>query len=205
MNWGWRYDLMVWFFDTLVFRGRLKQLRRKTIELAQLHSGDAVLDVGCGTGTLAIMAKERVGTTGRVCGIDPGAQQIARARSKVTGPNRAVDFQVGVIERLAFADASFDAVTSTMMMHHMPDDLKRQGLAEILRVLKPGGRLAIADFNRPEHEPGQQKKFGAGEMGLQDLATLVKEAGFSQVETGDIQLPHLPGIPGAGFVSACKS
>jgi ubiquinone/menaquinone biosynthesis C-methylase UbiE len=205
MNWGWRYDLMVWFFDTLVFRGRLKQLRRKTIELAQLHSGDAVLDVGCGTGTLAIMAKERVGTTGRVCGIDPGAQQIARARSKVTGPNRAVDFQVGVIERLAFADASFDAVTSTMMMHHLPDDLKRQGLAEILRVLKPGGRLAIADFNRPEHEPGQQKKFGAGEMGLQDLATLVKEAGFSQVETGDIQLPHLPGIPGAGFVSACKS
>jgi ubiquinone/menaquinone biosynthesis C-methylase UbiE len=205
MNWGWRYDLMVWFFDAIVFRGRLKQLRRKTIELAQLHSGDAVLDVGCGTGTLAIMEKERVGATGRVCGIDPGPQQIAHARSKVTGPHRAIDFQVGVIERLDFADASFDAVTSTMMMHHLPDDLKRQGLSEILRVLKPGGRLAIADFKRPEHEPGQSKKFGAGEMGLQDLAALVKEAGFSQVETDDIPLPHLPGIPGAGFVSARKS
>src|SRR5690242_10525916 len=208
MNWGWRYDLMVWFFDTLVFRGRLKNLRKKTIELAQLHNGDSVLDVGCGTGTLALIAKERVGPTGRVCGIDPGPQQIARARSKVTGPNRAVDFQIGVIERLAFADASFDAVLSTIMMHHLSDDLKRQGLAEILRVLKPGGRLAIADFKRPERESGQSsqsKKFGAGEMGLQDLAALVQEVGFSHVETGDIPLPHLPGIPGAGFVGARKS
>ncbi|GHO98052.1 hypothetical protein KSF_081000 [Reticulibacter mediterranei] len=211
MNWGWRYDLMVWFSDALLFRGRLKHLRAKTIELAQLHSGDAVLDVGCGTGTLAIMAKERVGATGRVCGIDPGPQQIARARSKVTGPNRAIDFQIGVIEQLAFADASFDAVTSTMMMHHLPDDLKRQGLAEILRVLKPGGRLVIADFKRPEHETSQSiqsnqsKKFGAGEMGLQDLSVLVQETGFSHIETGDIPLPHLPGIPGAGFVEARKS
>jgi ubiquinone/menaquinone biosynthesis C-methylase UbiE len=205
MNLGWRYDLMVWAFDTLLFGGKLRKMRQRTINLAHLEPGEAVLDVGCGTGTLALEAYPRVGATGRVCGIDPGPQQIARARSKAARAGLPAEFQVGVIERLPFTDHAFDVVFSTLMMHHLSDDLKRQGLAEIARVLKPGGRLVIADFKRPEKGNDQPARFGAGETGIQDLAAFVKEAGFSEVETGDIPLVRIMGIPGAGFVRAHTS
>jgi ubiquinone/menaquinone biosynthesis C-methylase UbiE len=82
MNLGWRYDLLVWFLDTFLLRGTLRKLPQTTADLAQLEAGEAVLDVGCGTGALAMVACKRVGATGRVCGIDPGSKQVARARSK---------------------------------------------------------------------------------------------------------------------------
>src|SRR5437762_7195062 len=148
MNWGWRYDLMVWFFDTLIFHGQLQALRTRTADLAQLQRGEAVLDVGCGTGTLALKAYERVGETGRVSGIDPGQRQIARARSKAARRSFPIDFQIGVIEQLAFPDQSFDVVLSTLMMHHLSVSLKAQGLADIAWVLKLCVRLIIADFKR---------------------------------------------------------
>ncbi len=202
MNLGWRYDLMVWFFDTFVLRGRLRKLRLRTADLAQLQPGEAVLDVGCGTGALALEAYKRVGATGRVCGIDPGPQQVARARSKAERASLPIDFQIGVIEQLAFPDQSFDVVLSTLMMHHLPDDLKRLGLAEMARVLKPGGRLVIVDFKHAEEQQGQPAQLGAGSLGLQDLPRLLKEAGFSQMENGEIPFPRLMGFEGAGFVRA---
>jgi ubiquinone/menaquinone biosynthesis C-methylase UbiE len=205
MNWGWRYDLMVWFFDTLILRGKLQELRHRTIDLTQLQRGETVLDVGCGTGTLALEAYARVGATGRVSGIDPGPQQIARARSKAARRGLPIDFQLGVIERLPFPDQSFDVVLSTLMMHHLPDDLKRLGLSEIARVLKPEGRLVVADFKRLEKQQGQPAQIGAGGVGIQDLPALMNDAGFSQTETGEIRFPRFPGISGAGFVKARKS
>lgn len=95
---------------------------------------------------------------------------------------------------------------STIMMHHLPDILKRQGLAEIARVLKPGGRLVIADFKRPEECPAQPVRLGAGGSRIQDLVALVKEAGFLRVETEDMQLPRFPAHTAgfAGFVRANK-
>jgi len=203
MNMGWRYDLMVWFFDTFLLRGKLQKLRQRTIDLAQLQSGEAVLDVGCGTGTLAMEAYRRVGATGHVYGIDPGSSQIARAQAKARRAGLSINFQVGVIEQLAFPDQSLDVVLSTLMMHHLPDDLKRLGLAEIARVLKPGGRLMIVDFKRVEKQRGQTARIGAGEIGLQDLPRLLEEAGFSQVESGEMTFPRLMGFEGAGFVRAC--
>src|SRR6266699_7257588 len=146
LNGGWRYDLMGWFIDTFVFRGQWRELRQRTATLAQLQSGEQVLDVGCGTGTLAMEVARRVGSTGRVAGVDPSTQQIARARAKAARRHVPIDFQIGVIEHLAFPDQTFNVVLSTLMMHHLPADVKRQGLAEIARVLKPGGRLIIADF-----------------------------------------------------------
>ncbi len=203
---GWRYDLGEWFFDTFLFRGKLRELRQRTIDLADIQSGEQVLDVGCGTGTLAMKVVPRVGTTGRVFGIDPGTQQIARARLKAARNSLPVEFQVGVIEQLNFPDQSFDVVMSTIMMHHLSDSLKRQGLAEIYRVLKPGGRLVIADFKRPEERSSQPVRFGAGGSRIEDLATLIKNAGFSQVETEEMQLPRFPAHTAgfAGFVRGKK-
>jgi ubiquinone/menaquinone biosynthesis C-methylase UbiE len=202
---GWRYDLHGWFFDTCLFRGKGRELRQRTLTLAHLQPGERVLDVGCGTGTLAIEAKLRVGSAGRVCGIDPGKEQIARARAKAARRQVPVEFQVGVIEQLAFPDQTFDVVLSTLMMHHLPASLKRQGLAEIARVLKVGGRLVIVDFKRKQERAGQAARFHAGGSGLHELAALVSEAGFSQVEIAELRPPRFSAFPGAGFVSAYKS
>ncbi len=190
LNWGWFYDLITWLLAYLVFGGSEQALRQMTADLAQLQPGETVLDVGCGTGTLALEAYERVGATGRVCGIDPAPQQITRARRKAARRGLPIDFQAGVIEQLTFPDQSFDAVLSTLMMHHLPDDLKRQGLAEIARVLKPGGRLLVLDMKGPA---------GPWKSSMQDQPALMKEAGFSQVETGETR------FRGLGFALGRKS
>jgi len=190
LNWGWFYDLITWLLAYLVFGGSEQALRQMTADLAQLQPGETVLDVGCGTGTLALEAYERVGATGRLCGIDPAPQQITRARRKAARRGLPIDFQAGVIEQLTFPDQSFDAVLSTLMMHHLPDDLKRQGLAEIARVLKPGGRLLVLDMKGPA---------GPWKSSMQDQPALMKEAGFSQVETGETR------FRGLGFALGRKS
>ena len=205
LNGGWRYDLMGWFVDTFLFRSQWQQLRQKTIYLASLQPGERVLDVGCGTGTLALEAARQIGTAGRVVGIDPSKQQITRARSKATRHNVPVAFQIGVIEQLAFPDQTFDVVLSTLMMHHLPASLKRQGLAEIARVLKPGGRLVIADFKPKQERQGQAARFHAGGSSMQDLAAMIVDAGFESLETEEMRPARFSTFPGAGFIKAHKS
>ena len=202
---GWRHDLMEWFFDTFVFRGQLRELRLRTATLARIQPGDAVLDVGCGTGTLAMEVARRVGRAGRVAGVDPGTEQIARARRSAARRHVPIEFQIGVIEQLAFPDRTFDVVLSTLMMHHLPASLKRQGLAEIARVLKPGGRLVIADFKRKQERHSRAARFHAGGSRMQHLAALVSDAGFSQVETEEMQPPRFSAFPGVGILRAHKS
>src|SRR6266516_3912472 len=205
LNGGWRYDLMGWFIDTFVFRGQWRGLRQRTANLAQLQPGEQVLDVGCGTGTLAIEVAHRVGRAGRMAGVDPGAQQIARARAKAAKRDIPVEFQVGVIEQLPFPNQTFDVVFSTLMMHHLPKSLKRQGLAEIARVLKPGGRLVIADFTRKQDRRGWAARFHAGGSSIQDLVALVSDADFERVETEEMQPSRFSTFPGAGIVLAHKN
>jgi ubiquinone/menaquinone biosynthesis C-methylase UbiE len=139
-----------------------------------------------------------------VAGVDPGAQQIARARAKAARRNVPVEFQIGVIEQLPFPDQTFDVVFSTLMMHHLPAPLKRQGLAEIARVLKPGGRLVMADFTRKQDRKAWAARFHAGGSSIQDLVVLVSDAGFERVETEEMQPPRFSAFPGAGFVRAYK-
>lgn len=201
---GRRYDLHGWLLDTFWFRGQGRALRRRAATLARLQSGEHVLDVGCGTGTLALDVQRRVGGAGRVCGVDPGTEQIARARAKAARRNAPIEFEVGVIERLPFPDETFDVVLSTLMMHHVPASLKRQGLAEIARVLKPEGRLVVADFTRKQERQGQAARFHAGGSSLHELVTFIQDAGFDHLETEEMRPLRFSAFPGAGFVTAYK-
>lgn len=174
---GWLYDLAAGVFDMLLHRGKVRELRQRTLDLARIRPGQQVLDVGCGTGTLAIAAQRLVGETGQVCGVDPDERQVARARAKAARRRTPIEVWIGGIEQLDFPEATFDVVLSTMMLHHLPDDLLERGLAEIARVLKPGGRLVIADF------PGR------------DLPALLWGAGLSLVESAELPFPVVPGSP----------
>lgn len=205
LDWGWRYDLMVSVLD-LVTLGRLRQIHRLVLDLAELSPGDMVLDVGCGTGTLALEAYQRVGPAGRVVGIDPGPRQIDRARTKAARRGVGVDFQIGAIERLPFTDASFDAVLSTLMMHHLPDDLKRAGLAEIARVLKAGGRLVIADAEHPHLHPfAPHRRIAQESTGIARLQAVLDEARLGTVKSMQVPITRLPGFPRVGLILARTS
>src|SRR5919199_5639639 len=181
------YDL----FGSIISFGRDKAIRHKLVELAAPAPGEKVLDVGCGTGTLALALKSRMGT-GAVHGIDASPEMIDVAREKAAKAGSAIDFQVALIEALPFPAATFDLVTSSLMLHHLPDGLKRTGLAEIRRVLKPGGRLMALDFAAHSHSPlghllsilGRSR----GESMVDKLMPMLKDAGFSDVE--DIPTRH---------------
>jgi ubiquinone/menaquinone biosynthesis C-methylase UbiE len=111
---------------------------KRLVERLELEAGARVLDVGCGTGLLARWIAERMGPDGSVVGIDPLADRIDIARSR-GGPVR---FEVGQAEDLgAFEDASFDAVSMSAVFHWISD--KAKALAEVRRVLRPGGRLGV--------------------------------------------------------------
>jgi ubiquinone/menaquinone biosynthesis C-methylase UbiE len=137
------YDVLAWLF--MLGTGE-RALREKLADLAQLRPGEHVLDAGCGTGTLAITAKRRVGPKGAVHGIDPSPEMIARAAKKARKAGMVVAFQTGVAEALPYPDASFDVVLSTLMLHHLPRAPRQAFAQESGRVLKPGGRVLVADF-----------------------------------------------------------
>jgi len=140
--WAPAYDAVAW----LTSFGQEPAIRRRTIAVAKPQPGEKVLDVGCGTGTLAIAAARRVQGTGEVQGIDASPEMVALARRKAKRRGIEAAFQVAPIEVLPFPADHFDLVLSTFMLHHLPDDVKSQGFAEIRRVLKPGGRFLAVDL-----------------------------------------------------------
>jgi ubiquinone/menaquinone biosynthesis C-methylase UbiE len=201
IRWAALYDGLI---NIMTF-GQIRRLRQMTVDRAMLGRGESVLDVGCGTGAVTIPAKKRVGNKGIAVGIDPDPAMINVARQKAKRDNLGVDFRVGVIESLPFPDATFDVVTSSLMMHHLPDDLRSMGLAEVFRVLKRGGRILVAEMRRPtgsalrRHLTSVILHHGhVVEFGLQDLPQLIREAGFEAVEQLDDNFVTI------GFVRAKK-
>jgi 2-polyprenyl-3-methyl-5-hydroxy-6-metoxy-1,4-benzoquinol methylase len=122
LHWAAGYDLLVWFFTGRTDRAFREQLAG----LAHLVSGESVLDIGCGTGTLAIVAKRQVGANGRVFGIDASPEMIARATLKASKAGIDASFKNAVAEALPFPDAQFDVVLSTLMLHHLLRKLRQQ-------------------------------------------------------------------------------
>ena len=192
-----RYDLLLW----LLTFGREARLRESLLRLAHLISGESVLDVGCGTGTLAIGATKQVGSGGRVEGIDASAQMLERACRKARRAGANVSLKNALAESLPFPDAEFDAVLSTVMLHHLSDKIRRQSASEFRRVLKPGGRVLAVDFGAtPTQKKGIVAHFHRhGHINLDEMVSLMTTVGLCITEKGDV------GIGGLQFVLAPAS
>lgn len=184
-RWARFYDAVSW----LLSFGRASRVRRTIADLANVEEGQSVLDAGCGTGSLALELRDRAGAGGEVCGVDASPEMITVARRKAAKRNASVDFEVGLIERLPYEDVRFDRVLCTFVMHHLDEELQRRGLREIARVLKPGGRLLVVDFDGRSgsffghlmaslHGHGEQ----GGEDGTHPLVRLLSDAGLVDVE-----------------------
>ena len=145
---GISLDILSDYYDLLTFTEKSK-FRRNQIALMDIQKGEKVLEVGCGTGVLSILSKIAVGESGEVEGIDISPKMISKARQKVKKANLKITFQVASVNELPYPDNYFDLVISSMMFHHLPIEVKKEGLEEIHRVLKEEGRFFLCDFGSP--------------------------------------------------------
>src|SRR5262245_34037787 len=129
--------------------------RAVLLEQAALQAGHRVLDIGCGTGTLAVLIKHKYPEV-EVVGLDPDPKALARAARKARRAALSIQLDRGFADQLPYAEGSFDRVFSSFMLHHVEGDAKAATLREVCRVLKSGARLHLLDFaTSHSHSPGR--------------------------------------------------
>src|SRR6188474_2178404 len=143
------YRFLTPFYD-FIQKHIVRDIRYKSllVEQAKIQPGQHVLDLGCGTGTLAIMAKQAQ-PSAEITGLDADPDMLKVARYKAAQQNVPVTFDLGFTNELPYPNASFDRVLSSIMIHHLKTPDKIQTAREVYRVLKPGGQLHIIDFGKP--------------------------------------------------------
>jgi demethylmenaquinone methyltransferase/2-methoxy-6-polyprenyl-1,4-benzoquinol methylase len=141
------YDVM----NSAMTAGLHHQWRQRAVDRAEVGPGSDALDVCCGTGDLALELRRRIGPDGRVVGCDFSEPMLEQARRKSGELGLPVEFGWADALDLPYGDASFDAVTIGFGARNLAD-LER-GIAEMARVLRPGGRLVILEITRPRREP----------------------------------------------------
>ena len=147
-----RFNWLTPLFDVVAaITVRDHAIKRSVLASAAIAGGEDVLDVGCGTGTLAVAAAQQAPDV-TVTGLDADPAILAKARKRAVGAGLEIGFDEAMSNALPYPDDSFDVVLSTLFFHHLPDDAKRQTATELVRVLRPGGRLAVGDLGRP-HDP----------------------------------------------------
>jgi demethylmenaquinone methyltransferase/2-methoxy-6-polyprenyl-1,4-benzoquinol methylase/phosphoethanolamine N-methyltransferase len=188
--WAPAYDAVSW----LMSFGQAPAIRRKTLAVAKLQPGERVLDVGCGPGSLSIPAAEKVGPAGSVAGIDASPEMIAVARGKARKKGLDLDFRVAPVEALPFADGEFDVVLSSFMLHHLPEDVREAGFAEVYRALKPGGRFVAVDLRGGHSALNTMMGFFGHRMPsdyADDLKEKMTTARFEPVQEAKTKFGHL--------------
>ncbi len=135
-------------YDALFVPALFRQWGPIVAGVAQIGRGDRVIDVACGTGVLALAAYDRVGPDGEVVGLDPNSDMLGVARRKST----RIDWREGRAEEIPFPDERFDAAVSQFGLMFFED--RTAGLREMMRVIKPGGRMAVAVCDSLDQSPG---------------------------------------------------
>jgi ubiquinone/menaquinone biosynthesis C-methylase UbiE len=184
---GMSRDWLLPLYDPLTRLIGVEPVHRRLTGQAELESAEAVLEIGCGTGNLALLVK-RMRPQLQVVGLDPDPKALARASRKARRAGLQLSLDRGFADELPYPDASFDRVLSSLMFHHLEDDLRLASLKEVLRVLRPGGSLHLVDFGGEREHLHGFARFAhhshSHSHTLEDnsedrIPTLMREAGLS--------------------------
>ncbi|MHB1341038.1 MAG: class I SAM-dependent methyltransferase [Coriobacteriia bacterium] len=182
VHWSRPYDVVLGRF--------IRRTDAPIMALAEVGTGDRVLDVATGPGYLAHAAAGIVGPTGTAVGIDASPEMIDRATETAASASHSATFILAGAQKLPFEDEAFDVVVSRLAMHHLPGDIKNRALAEIHRVLAPGGRVLIADLATHSLVELLHDVIGHGSSRVNEtdnpLVDLVRQVGFETVTVGSI-------------------
>ena len=163
-------DVFLPGYDLLTRMLGMRPVYDEFVAKVELFDGVRVLEIGCGTGNITQRLK-RAEPGAQVTGVDPDPRALARAGRKLRTA-AGISFDRGYAQELPYADGSFDRVLSSMMLHHLDDDVKAAAVAEVLRVLRPGGSMHIVDVVGPH---------GASAHDGTVIPALLRTSGFEDV------------------------
>ncbi len=140
------FDFLTPFFDFfLSLAGYGTAFREKILKAAKVEDGENILDVGCGTGSLLILAKQKFPNI-KATGIDADEKILNIFEKKINKLNLDIKIIKTGAQDMPFTSGSFDLVISSLVFHHLPTELKKQAMKEVHRILKPQGRFLLVDF-----------------------------------------------------------
>lgn len=187
------------FYDAVAWLLGERTMKRDLVIQAGIAPGHEVLDLGCGTGTLALLVKT-MHPDARVSGVDIDPQILAIARGKIAAAGVEVRLVEGSATAPPLPPASFDRVLSTLMLHHLTTPQKHAALAAVRRLLRTGGELHVADWGKPQNALMQlaslsfrlfdgDETTGANLRG--ELPALIAAAGFNDVRETEHRMTPL--------------
>jgi ubiquinone/menaquinone biosynthesis C-methylase UbiE len=184
------FDWLTPLYDTVIkLTMREKEVKQALVEQARIAPGMTVVDLGCGTGTLALLVKQ-MHPEARVIGVDVDSKILDIARAKIARAGAEVELRQGLIQDVGLEPRSVDRVLTTLVLHHLTSAEKLAALRTVHATLRPGGELHVADFAPPHNAlmslVSAPFRFFDGHARTDDnfagrLTAIIREAGFSDV------------------------